>query len=127
MEAKLVIELPWPDHGLSPNARLYWARRSRLVKKHRLIGRDAAIHAMPCRLSIANEGRIFYEIQYAPPDRRARDEDNFEASLNSYRDGIADALQVNDRRFSRAGVLDKLDPVKGGRVWLMFTIPLKQE
>ena len=81
---------------------------------------------MPCRLSIANEGRIFYEIQYAPPDRLARDEDNFEASLKSYRDGIADALQVNDKRFSRAGVLEKLEPVRGGRVWLIFTIPLKE-
>jgi crossover junction endodeoxyribonuclease RusA len=47
-----------------------------------------------------------------PPDRRARDLDNMLASIKSGLDGLADALEANDRRF-RYGLIDVADDVRG--------------
>ena len=45
------------------------------------------------------EGRLHLWIDFYPPDRRARDDDNMIASFKSGRDGIADALGIDDKRF----------------------------
>ena len=59
-------------------------------------------------------GPIRMTITFVPPDRRHRDDDNMIASLKSARDGIADALGVNDRRFRPNYVF--AEPEKPGRV-----------
>ena len=124
---RLVIELGWPDRRLSPNARVFWATRSRLVKRFR---RDAAYvtaSVKPPVLCIVPGERIYYQLAYAPPDRRQRDEDNLEASLKSYRDGIADSLGVNDKLFSREGHIERLDPQRPGRIVFTFFLPVRDE
>jgi crossover junction endodeoxyribonuclease RusA len=38
-------------------------------------------------------------LEFVPPDRRSRDDDNLVAAFKSGRDGIAEALGVDDRLF----------------------------
>jgi crossover junction endodeoxyribonuclease RusA len=100
----VVIDLPWPDKRLSPNARQHWAVKSAIVKKARadahLYTLEAAGYALgTLRATLAGEGPIPVHIALYPPDRRLRDRDNMQHSLKHALDGIADALHVNDRRF----------------------------
>jgi crossover junction endodeoxyribonuclease RusA len=104
------ITLPWPPKELSPNARTHWAKKSKAAKAYRaacyLLTKQAGV--------IAPEGQLLFDIEFCPPDRRLRDDDNCLAAMKSGRDGIADALGVDDRRFVttlRMGL-----PVKGGSV-----------
>lgn len=106
-----MIELPWPPKELSPNARIHWARRSKIAAKYR-----ADCHVL-CRQSGAKapEGRILLSIEFVPPDKRRRDDDNCLAAFKSGRDGLADALGIDDSRFvTQLWLSDKT--TKGGAV-----------
>ena len=87
--------LPWPPKGLSPNARLHWAARSKPKKQYR----------EACRLQVLAqgarpmEGCLRVQMEFVPPDRRKRDWDNLVASMKAGLDGLADALQVDDAQF----------------------------
>jgi crossover junction endodeoxyribonuclease RusA len=45
------------------------------------------------------EGTLALWLDFYPPDRRARDDDNIIAAFKAGRDGMAEALGINDRRF----------------------------
>lgn len=108
MTEKLV--LPWPPKALSPNARGHWATRSRAAKKYR----------STCKLltllhgARAPEGRVKLSLVFCPPDARRRDDDNCVAAFKSGRDGLADALGIDDSRF--VTTFEMGEPVKGGVV-----------
>jgi Holliday junction resolvase RusA-like endonuclease len=116
----VIINLPWPDRGLSPNARSgHWAVAARLKRNAREdtamlvraeLGPD--VKAIGARLAAA--GSIPIEVRFYPPDRRRRDDDNMVASFKAARDGLADALGVDDRKFRPRYVI--ADPEKPGRV-----------
>ncbi len=64
------------------------------------------------------DGDIHLWIDFYPPDRRHRDDDNMIAAFKSGRDGLADALKVNDKRFrSHPYVRDEI----GGMVRVRFS------
>lgn len=44
-------------------------------------------------------GRLVLSLVFCPPDLRRRDDDNLVAAFKSGRDGIADALGVDDSQF----------------------------
>jgi crossover junction endodeoxyribonuclease RusA len=104
------FDLPWPSKDLSPNARLHWAKRAKAVRQARSEAEIIAKgHCKPL------EGRILFVLEFFPPDRRRYDDDGLLARMKSARDGIADALGVDDRRFvTKFSVSDTV--VKGGRV-----------
>jgi crossover junction endodeoxyribonuclease RusA len=107
-----MITLPWPDARLSPNGRVHWAIKSRVVKGARELACYEAKRA--CLPPMPAEGDIRMVWTFHPPDKRRRDRDNIAASCKAYADGIADALGVDDSRFEptyRRG-----EPVRGGRV-----------
>lgn len=122
MEAEstaLRITLPWPDKRLSPNARLHWRQKSEAVKRARWDASYALLEAAggslsAIRATMADEGRIPIIFRFYPPDRRLRDDDNAIASIKAARDGLADALGVNDRRFQ--ATYEFSEPQKPGRV-----------
>lgn len=91
------VTLPFPPSALSPNARLHWSKRSKAAKAYRhacyVLALEADLRAVPW------EGDIHVWIDFYPPDRRHRDDDNMVAAFKSGRDGLADALKVNDKRF----------------------------
>ena len=106
-----MIELPWPSPALSPNARGHWSKRAKAAKAYRLecflITKQAGIKAP--------EGKILWTVEFFPPSRRAYDDDNLLARMKSARDGIADALGVDDRRFvTQFSVSETV--IKGGLV-----------
>ena len=106
-----VLTLPWPPKVLSPNARTHWAAKSKAAKAYRhacfLLCREAAL--------LVPAGRALLAIEFVPPDRRRRDDDNCIASFKSGRDGVAQALGIDDSRFvTQTKISDQT--VKGGAV-----------
>lgn len=90
------IELPWPLKGLSPNARLHWSSKSRIAKLYR---RDCFLRARAALLVAPDSERIRLDIVFVPNDKRKRDDDNLIAAFKSGRDGLADAMGIDDSRF----------------------------
>lgn len=109
------VVLPWPARVLSPNARAHWSKRSRAAKSYR---RQCFLFARQAGL-VAPAGRILLDLEFLPPDARRRDDDNLVAAFKSGRDGLADALGVDDRLFvSQARLGDTVHPGGAVRVTL---------
>ena len=90
------ITLPWPPSGLSPNARLHWAKLARLKKQYR------AVCAGQARIQGARAIKadaLHITVEFVPPTRRAFDLDNALARMKSGLDGLADVLKVDDSRW----------------------------
>lgn len=89
------VLLPWPPSVLSPNARAHWAKRSKAAKAYRM---QCRLFAMQAQL-VAPAGRVLLALEFIPPNRQRRDDDNLVAAFKSGRDGLADALGIDDSRF----------------------------
>lgn len=90
-----IIQLPFPPASLSGHNTGHWRTKSALVKKHREWAKYAALEAA---IPVPDEGDIPIRITFVPPNRRG-DRTNYPNRVKPFLDGIADALQVNDRRF----------------------------
>lgn len=99
------VALPWPPRALWPNGRAHWATRSRETARHRAWARHAAL----AEVQPPEAARYRLTIEYRPPPRSRPDDDGVVGACKAYRDGLADALGVDDRRFRLAA------PVRGGR------------
>jgi crossover junction endodeoxyribonuclease RusA len=66
-------------------------------------------------LVVGHEGDFKVSITFHKPDNRKRDDDNIIASFKAGRDGVADALNVDDNRFEVSYKVSK-ENVKGGMV-----------
>ena len=110
------IVLPWPDKALSPNARLHCRVVAGAKKAARADAFKATLATAPAavRRYVAGDYKIDLQVWFYPPDKRHRDDDNMIASFKAARDGIADGLKVNDRRFRATYHFG--DPEKPGRV-----------
>jgi crossover junction endodeoxyribonuclease RusA len=89
------VLLPWPPKVLSPNARAHWATRSKAAKSYRnrcFLGAKQVGLAAPA-------GRLLLVVEFLPPNRQRRDDDNLIAAFKSGRDGLADALGIDDCLF----------------------------
>jgi len=91
----ITITLPLPDKSLSPNARVHWAKKSKVVKAYRAAAFLASFAATKGqRLGWHN---ATYKAAFHWPNARRRDADNAIASIKSALDGIADAgVVLND-------------------------------
>lgn len=94
------LVLPWPPKALSPNARVHWTVRSKAAKAYR-----GACYWLTKQLMSTGglrdlpEGSLHLWVDFYPPDKRHRDDDNMISAFKSGRDGIAEALGINDKRF----------------------------
>jgi len=99
----ILITLPLPARELSPNARVHWAKKSKITKKARrtafVLATAAVIRALaPSCHTFPHWKKAKMQIKAYFKTRRFPDPTNFMASLKSYEDGIADAGVVeNDR------------------------------
>ena len=115
----ILLTLPWPDRTLHPNARVHWAKLANAKKAARAAAHMLAVQAGANGAKLP-EGRLHLWIDFYPPDRRRRDDDGLLASMKAARDGIADALGVDDSRFvSHPWVKDEVR--KGGQVVIKIT------
>jgi len=121
--------LPWPDKALSPNARVHWAKRAQAVKAARHEAFMLARHAGWTKdyLSAIKPDSIDYltlrydlHSDFYPPNRYRRDDDNLIAAFKPYRDGIAQALNVDDFRFRTIATVHQ-NVMKGGQVKVRMT------
>ena len=129
MSEKWEVTLPWPDKALSPTARGHWAKKSAQAKRYRSackLKTLAAIRAggwnvQALRNLVIAGGSVHVFLDFYPPDRRARDDDNVTAAFKSGRDGLADALKIDDCNFRTHPFLHCNEPVKGGAVRVVIT------
>lgn len=108
----MTINLPLPDNSLSPNSRGHWSKKSRSTKLHRNRAKVATmniINTMPSVPAFRSYTLAFYW-----PNAIRRDDDNAAASCKAYRDGIADALQMDDHGLTMAATpamhIDRTNP-----------------
>lgn len=111
--------LPWPDRILHPNARPNrWAKAAatKAARHHaHLLALEAGWH-----LVTLPEGRLHLWVTFYPPNKRRRDDDGLPAAFKAARDGIADALRIDDHRFISHPFLH--DQVRtGGQVSVRIT------
>lgn len=112
-----VIELPWPKPELSPNARVCWRTKHRASKSMRHVAGWTARH---CGLKLNRNPekgeKLTLKVIFEPPNNsRRRDDDNLIASFKPYRDGIADALHIDDNVFKTEAEISR-KVFEGGRV-----------
>jgi crossover junction endodeoxyribonuclease RusA len=108
------LVLGWPSRKLSPNSRTHWRAKAPLQQAAHMEGWAET------RKWLETHRPVFAEtfpvtLIFCPPDRRPRDLDNLVASCKHNLDGIADALDVNDRRF-RPVTADWGDVCKPGKI-----------
>ena len=127
---KWQIALPWPPSKLSPNARTHWAQKAKSAKEYRRmcwsIARKAALteswNLGDAWARVDSGEAVHLFMDFYPPDRRARDDDNIISAFKSGRDGIADALGVDDARFRIHPMVRTGEVVKRGQVLVTITI-----
>lgn len=91
------IVLPWPPRALSPNSRLHWAALAKAKKSYR---RDCHLSALEHGVVRMAAESLTLRITAYPPDARRRDIDNVLASLKSGLDGLADAIGIDDSKWT---------------------------
>lgn len=106
------ITLPWPDKSLWPNGRSHWATKAKAVKGARRTSWALALAAMNGRLPLWKQVKLHWVIH--PKTAHAIDDDAPPYALKSYRDGIADALGIDDKNFR--ATYEFGPPIKGGSV-----------
>ena len=92
-----MIELPWPNRVLSPNAREHHFTVARAKKKAKA---DAWALAREAVGRSRFAAPVSVVVTFCPPDNRARDLDNMIASFKAYQDGVAQAIGVDDSQWS---------------------------
>lgn len=94
------VVFPWPQSQLNPNVRLHWAIKHKAKKVYRQACYLLTRQVMQKNCWEVPDTRVIkLTISFYPPDARRRDDDNMIGSFKSGRDGMADALGVNDFRF----------------------------
>lgn len=111
--------LPWPHKDLSPNGRVHWARKAKAAKRARSDAACLAFHA-GWRETVFPQLRIHLHVTFYPPTKLIPDDDNMLARFKPYRDGIADALGIDDKRFI-SHPLVSTEVRKGGQVVVRIT------
>lgn len=108
----MIVLLGWPPKELSPNGRVHWAKKAKAAKAYR-----AAAYFLS-QPGWNNPGANV-AITFRPPDRRKRDLDNMLASIKAGLDGIAQAIGVDDSKWTIS--IAKGEPIKGGLVTVEIT------
>lgn len=106
------VVLPFPASILAghANGNGQWAK-VKATKEHRKKAQQATLDALD--KAFPAEGDIAITIRFVPPHNRG-DRINYPNRMKAYFDGIADALEVNDRRFDPCFIF--CAPEKPGRV-----------
>lgn len=106
------LQLPWPPAGLSPNARLHWSAVAKLKKKCRA---DAYMIALASEAQALKGCDVSLSLTFHPPTNGAYDLDNALARMKASLDGVADAMGVDDSKWS-LNIAKGAKSTKGGHV-----------
>lgn len=112
---ELRVILPWPPSALSPNSRPpHWSVLAKAKRAYRSACHYQALAAGWRTGVFAADDRLHVRLMFVPPDRRRRDMDNLIAAMKAGLDGLADALGVDDSRWTLTCAID--DGSIGGMV-----------
>lgn len=118
------VTLPFPPSTLNPNRKGHWAKVAKAKRDYRSQCWLYSVEAGAGRATLP-EGRLALWLEFYPPDRRKRDDDNMIASFKAGRDGLADALGIDDSRFQ---VFPLVMTEVGGMVKVVVTeLPSKED
>ena len=119
-ERALELVLPWPSKDLSPNARVHYRVKAAATKAARQLAVVLAFEAGWRNVKLP-EGRLHLWIDcYQAPGKKLPDDDNMIGRCKAYRDGIAQVLGIDDKRFkSHPDVKSERRP--GGQVVMRIT------
>lgn len=95
-DARNAVTLPWPPKGLSPNARTHWRAKAPIAKAYKQACWALTLEA---GVVVPDSPKLALWLDFVPPDKRHRDDDNIIAAFKSGRDGVALALGIDDKRF----------------------------
>jgi len=103
------VDLPWPPARLFPNrARTQsWRKNANLARIYR---RECWVMTLASKV----QGKRLLKVCFHPPDKRRRDDDGCIAAFKAGRDGVADALRIDDYHFRPEYSFG--EPVKWGKV-----------
>lgn len=90
------VTFPWPPRECSPNWRGHWATKAKAVKAYR---KTCWVLALKANINLDWCAEIYLHTMFYPPSKRRFDQDNCIAAIKGGLDGLADALDVNDRLF----------------------------
>lgn len=114
----IVISLPWPAKGLSPNDTIGWRAKAAIKKKARNIGGLCALEAGAHLRKFQN---VSIQVTFHPKTRNRVDTDNLISRIKPYLDGIADVIKVDDSAWEWEKPI-KGQPEKGGRVAVTINV-----
>lgn len=100
------VELPWPpkECGRNFQRRHHWRKYHKQVRAYR----DQCAW-----LTLQSKAKgLLTRIEFYPPNLRS-DDDNMRSAAKSARDGIADALGVNDKLFRPVEAMKECDRPNG--------------
>nr|DAT53543.1 MAG TPA: crossover junction endodeoxyribonuclease [Bacteriophage sp.] len=123
----LEIVLPYTPSKLNPNRsktlnNFEFAREFKKYKQQAYFLTKQALEGKGT-LDFTNCEKLSLSLTFYPPDRRKRDDDNMIASFKAGRDGIAQALGIDDNLFHIEKPLIG-DPVRPhGQIKVVITIP----
>ena len=104
------LQLPWPPSDLSPNKRLHWARLAKVKKLYR---KECMFSVLAQNIDRVPDGPLALDLTFVPPTRHSYDRDNLVARMKSGLDGLADALDINDKRFTTLAARVDTDNIGG--------------
>lgn len=96
----MVLTLPLPHGNLSPNSRVHWRAKHRQSALARNVGYWVTRDTMQGLGTVPEYAG--YTLAFFYPMKRNRDDDNASAMCKAYRDGIAQALGVDDATLVQA-------------------------
>lgn len=95
----LELVLPWPSKDLSPNGRVHWSRKAKATKHARQTAVVMA-HEAGWRALQLPAGKLHLWVSFhQAPGKALPDDDNMLGRFKAYRDGIAQVLGIDDKRF----------------------------
>lgn len=103
----MILVCPWPPKECNRNfqRRKHWRSYQGVVKQYR---HDCWVLALEAKA----RGKIT-RIEFHPPDLRRRDDDGMISAFKPGRDGIADAVRIDDFHFRPAYVFREPDRPHG--------------
>jgi crossover junction endodeoxyribonuclease RusA len=96
----LEIDVGFPAHELSPNARVHRMVEHRFKKAAKIEAGWATKIAMPVNWAPAGDKAKVHLVCHLAKGAKQWDEDNLVAAVKAHLDGIAEIIGINDRNFA---------------------------
>ena len=102
-----MITFPWPPSSLRPNVKTHWATKAKATKEYKEV-----CFYLTKEQNLPTKEYTELHLIFTPPSKRHYDLDNLLASMKAGLDGMALALKIDDKCFTKITV-EKTENVGG--------------